>query len=615
MGRVPDPRQRSVELALRTNNRLAALFARMGTLEAPRGAVMRAYRSARRALRGRLRSRLAVLETLDELRMGVRAAALMLLDQAEVLGIEQAERELGLWGVPVLAAPEPSGRRQDTLGAWLAPLEAQIAATLALSEDEALVLGDESRAGLLTPGPVLAGGARWLAAAAIGAYQGTVGVSLRRAGRRDEFRKQAIAVIDHRTTDCCLRVHGQVQRLDRPFRLTGEPRYADEVMEPPFHWWAIPSGEVCLTADGYKPIELVRVGDLVYTHRHRYMPVTMALARKHSGVVLQIETSGGVLRITPEHPVLTADGWRKAGELAAGDLILGRDVVHHSATRRAGPLALAVINRDAQDGQAGSHKLGVSQPIRFPARVVGALVHFDVQLQAWKVEIENVLRKWLLKLKVGAFFQPDRREPLQEGAFAGAGLATVGFGAALGSLFCYARHMDGVPGLHTAGSRGIALANAGVCEALPLPGVGFREAAPLDAGLVQAPADGIPGDAELFGDGFLGDAGVVPADDVLGIEAEAGRHGGDLLSRQYSINRVITLEVSDVTICDLSVAGDESYCIAGHFVHNCRTAMALVPAELTNDALTGEMRRGAQAELARRAAGVRTRRQPASALP
>jgi hypothetical protein len=54
-----------------------------------------------------------------------------------------------------------------------------------------------------------------------------------RRGRR--YQKQAIAAIDGRTTDCCLRVHGQIQVLDRPFVLTGTPRYADRIQNPPFH--------------------------------------------------------------------------------------------------------------------------------------------------------------------------------------------------------------------------------------------------------------------------------------------------------------------------------------------------------------------------------------------
>lgn len=50
------------------------------------------------------------------------------------------------------------------------------------------------------------------------------------------YGRQAIAAIDERTTDCCLRVHGQVVGLDKPFHLTGTPRFADYIQSPPFHY-------------------------------------------------------------------------------------------------------------------------------------------------------------------------------------------------------------------------------------------------------------------------------------------------------------------------------------------------------------------------------------------
>lgn len=52
-----------------------------------------------------------------------------------------------------------------------------------------------------------------------------------------EYQKQAIATIDERTTQCCLRVHGQIQPLEKPFKLTGTPRFGDYVPDPPFHWY------------------------------------------------------------------------------------------------------------------------------------------------------------------------------------------------------------------------------------------------------------------------------------------------------------------------------------------------------------------------------------------
>ncbi len=52
-----------------------------------------------------------------------------------------------------------------------------------------------------------------------------------------QYQKQVVATIDERTTDCCLEAHGQIQPIDEPFQLTGEPRFADEVQDPPFHYF------------------------------------------------------------------------------------------------------------------------------------------------------------------------------------------------------------------------------------------------------------------------------------------------------------------------------------------------------------------------------------------
>jgi hypothetical protein len=57
------------------------------------------------------------------------------------------------------------------------------------------------------------------------------------AGRANEWDHQVVAGIDERTTDCCLQAHGQIQPLDKPFHLTGEPRWADYLDNPPFHWY------------------------------------------------------------------------------------------------------------------------------------------------------------------------------------------------------------------------------------------------------------------------------------------------------------------------------------------------------------------------------------------
>ncbi|MFN8493125.1 MAG: hypothetical protein U0350_36315 [Caldilineaceae bacterium] len=50
------------------------------------------------------------------------------------------------------------------------------------------------------------------------------------------IQKQAVATIGPNTTDCCLRVHGQIQPIDQLFELIGTPRFADRMQYPGFHW-------------------------------------------------------------------------------------------------------------------------------------------------------------------------------------------------------------------------------------------------------------------------------------------------------------------------------------------------------------------------------------------
>jgi hypothetical protein len=91
---------------------------------------------------------------------------------------------------------------------------------------------------VLRPAVVVAEGARWAAAALSAALAAYLLWTIDRERQpRSEWCHQAVEAIDERTTDCCLRVHGQTRPLSRPFRLTGTPRYADELEHPPFHWY------------------------------------------------------------------------------------------------------------------------------------------------------------------------------------------------------------------------------------------------------------------------------------------------------------------------------------------------------------------------------------------
>ena len=236
-----EARLASVRAARRTTRELYGLFGRLGTAEHPRGQVLVAYRNAHRALRdafgrGGLAVRLESREILGGLRRDVEAVARQTLREAVELGVAQADVELEAWGLP-----SAGGMTVDTrpmLTAWMATVEGQAAAAQAIivgGGEPALIVGDASRAGLLHPATVVREGSRWLTTAALAGFVTVVQAPAGRSGIR--WCKQAVAAIDERTTDCCLRVHAQSVPLDGKFRLTGEPRFADALEWPPFHWY------------------------------------------------------------------------------------------------------------------------------------------------------------------------------------------------------------------------------------------------------------------------------------------------------------------------------------------------------------------------------------------
>jgi len=77
------------------------------------------------------------------------------------------------------------------------------------------------------------------------------------------------------------------------------------------------------TNNGFKPISELQPGELVLTHKGRYRPVKAVYFRDYSDTLLKIKVGqiGAALEVTPEHPILTPNGWVNAGELKAGDWV------------------------------------------------------------------------------------------------------------------------------------------------------------------------------------------------------------------------------------------------------------------------------------------------------
>lgn len=234
----------AIRSAERMNAGMGRLFAGLGTAAHPRGSVLTAYRGTRRELRVILAeqqraARLsAAREALGGLRVAVAVGVGEALAAAQALGAEEAARQLAAYGVEVAGRSSVLAQQQgqEALQAVLATVDSQIGqaeALIATGAGPEMVIGDEERQGVVAPALTLSQAWYWIGALALGSWAWIAG-NWRPAGMA--FRKQAVAALDERTTDCCLRVHGQVVDLDKAFHLTGQPRFAQYVDNPPFHW-------------------------------------------------------------------------------------------------------------------------------------------------------------------------------------------------------------------------------------------------------------------------------------------------------------------------------------------------------------------------------------------
>jgi hypothetical protein len=234
-----NPLEKCIQEALKSNDELLRLFNRMGSSEYQNGEILIAYRNAKRAVQIALAedNKLDGLKDITgQLKRSVQSSVRSTLKDAQAMGADNAARQLRHYGIKSLpyVLGEFAGQLDGGLDIVVSKVETQILtceAILRSEVDDTLIVGDDTRQGILRPGDVLGAAAFWAAALAWDAWSQIV-----QKNSEDSFGKQAIAAIDNKTTDCCLRVHGQIQPLNKPFHLTGTPCFAEYLDGPPFHW-------------------------------------------------------------------------------------------------------------------------------------------------------------------------------------------------------------------------------------------------------------------------------------------------------------------------------------------------------------------------------------------
>ena len=225
---MPDLHERSVASALKSVKQLKTLADRM---RGKNSAIHRAYRTVLRALAGNTDNAAIVADALATLEASIRAAAATYYDDALAVGMAQAQRDLAIYD---LGAPDNMDPNSASLAiaATMSHIRAQNDRALAIARvglGEELIIGDDSRRGIIQPAPILLELVFWLTSLSVLSYeQGT-------KRKMPGFVRQAVAQIDHSTTQTCLNVHGQIVGLKEDFHLTGTPRYADDMHDPAFH--------------------------------------------------------------------------------------------------------------------------------------------------------------------------------------------------------------------------------------------------------------------------------------------------------------------------------------------------------------------------------------------
>jgi len=249
---MPNPLQQAVNSGIRANELIGDLFTGIGTNDHPRGIITTAYRNARRSMASALQeqNRLAAAnDVLVQLRENISSDMRAFFAEAQQIGAGESARQMRFYKIksPNVArvSMDLSTQSQSALGVVISTVDKQIAAINAMiltgSVDEEII-GDENRVGVLRYGEVSSAAAFWATALLWDAFD----YWTTQHSNGTTFQKQAVAALDNRTTDCCLRAHAQIQPLNKPFHLTGEPRFADYVDWPAFHWWCRTSGVLYL---------------------------------------------------------------------------------------------------------------------------------------------------------------------------------------------------------------------------------------------------------------------------------------------------------------------------------------------------------------------------------
>lgn len=370
------------------------------------------------------------------------------------------------------------------------------------------------------------------------------------------------AVMDDRTTDLCSELDGQRHPKGDRFwsRFT-----------PPNHWNSVAEGTQITTRRGVRQIEDVEVGDYVMTHRGRWRRVYASMnkvpdTRSINAVHL---STGRILRVTDEHPVLTSDGWKPARDIKAGDVLYQ----HVEQASRSVEMRL----RDPNDHPPARHEPIVPYDVTRTTRRAGVVLAVDLKdgHVTREREVGDVSANRVLERILGV----AKAQYLNHLRLALAWLVSPSVAARGRCPFLHAAHTHWVVACHAISRVVSSLSPAPVILAGSL---GYnRRVSTSDCGLSGLCAYGLSDPLANGADGVL--AHAVPSFNLTkrkalapvqtsdefdhGVGVMESRHG------EWAPATVVSIvaEESPKQVWNLAVEEDETYVAEGVIVHNCRS--------------------------------------------
>ena len=226
----------AVDSAVRFNDTIGTFMQSIGVGGAPVG-VRGVYDKWIPYLRTRTTSKVL----LDDMGGEVKKEISLLAMEAREIGLDYATEQLSFYDIDFVWGSDNESALISVTNhaidaAFSKHLAQQSAAELyvALGYTDEMIVGEGAETGVFTPSSTVLSTVN-STLALLWATTGMLwGSSIKET---HQYEKLAVAAIDTKTTDCCLRVHGQTQPMDKPFHLIGEPRFADFIDFPPFHWY------------------------------------------------------------------------------------------------------------------------------------------------------------------------------------------------------------------------------------------------------------------------------------------------------------------------------------------------------------------------------------------